>query len=250
MKLGISVSPASRSRLPRITAFALASSATRSSAACSRSRRTSSSSRWRCRAAPMTPAAFSSAASSEDSIARCWRVLSKPTTPMKSPPTKIGTIALVLVSRPSMAEQLSSEQTALLLKHTPRPARSSVNMVLKCGSLQNQVFASCRRAATPSAVHSLTVTSSGSPPGPVRVSITFTRSTCAASPMSPSTPGIAARTSSASSSMRLAFADAVSRRSRASSDSLIRVSSSVQGAWPSCRGARFAFIWGGTRASA
>ncbi len=49
----------------------------------------------------MTPAAFSSAASSAESIARRWRVLSKPTTPMNSPATKIGTMALVLVPMPS-----------------------------------------------------------------------------------------------------------------------------------------------------
>src|SRR5438067_2324753 len=59
MKLCRSVWPARRSRLPRITAFALASSVTRSSAARSRSPRTSSTRRPRCSAAPITPAAVS-----------------------------------------------------------------------------------------------------------------------------------------------------------------------------------------------
>ena len=225
MKLCRSVSPASRSRLPRITALALASSATRCSAACWRSRRTSSTSRSRCSAAPITPAAVSSAASSAASMARCWRVLSKPTTPMNSPATKIGTMALVRVPTPSIAQEVWP--TSVLLKQTLRPARSSAHTAEKLRSSHEHTAASPRCGVTPSPVHSLTTTSSGSPFGPVRVSMILTRSTCAASPISPSTPGMAARTSDASSSRRLALAEAMSSCSRRRSDSLMRVSSSV-----------------------
>ena len=230
MKLCRSVSPARRSRLPRITAFALASSATRSSAACSRSRRTSSTRRSRCSAAPITPAAVSSAASSEASMARCWRVLSKPTTPMNSPATKIGTIALVWVPTPSMPDAAWPAELSSLLKQTLRPARSSAHTAAKFALIAGAHgrIAQMRRHARrgplarprPAAARRC---------GPVRVSMTFTRSTWAASPISPSTRGIAARTSGASSSRRLALAEAVSSRSRACSDSLMRVSSSAQG---------------------
>ncbi len=125
MKLCSSVSPARRSRLPRMTALALASSATRSSAARSRSRRTSSTSRSRCSAAPITPAAVSSAASSGGSMARCCRVLSKPTMPMKSPAMKIGTMALVCVPTPSIPGEACPAGIASVLRQTLRPARSS-----------------------------------------------------------------------------------------------------------------------------
>ena len=244
MKLCRSVSPARRSRLPRITAFALASSATRSSAACSRSRRTSSTRRSRCRAAPMTPAAVSRAASSAASMARCWRVLSNPTTPMNSPATKIGTMALVWVPTPSMLEEPRAVDSSVLLKHTLRPARSSAHTAAKLRSSHEHRATSVRCGVTPSAVHSFTTTSSGSPFGPVRVSMRLTRSTRAASPIRPSTPGIAARTSGACSSRRLARAVAVSRRSRAWSDSLARVRLSAQGAGfaSAGSGATFAFI--------
>src|SRR5579864_5362737 len=225
MKLCRSVSPASRSRLLRITALALASSA-----------------------------------SSAVSMARCWRVFSKPTTPMNSPATKIGTMALVRVPTPSIAQELWP--TSVLLKQTLRPARSSAHTAEKWRSSHEHTAASPRRGVTPSQVHSLTTTSSGSPFGPVRVSMILTRSTCAASPISPSTPGMAARTSDASSSRRLALAEAMSSCSRRRSDSLMRVSSSVaaksSGAgrasvtgrpWGSSS-ATVAFIKGSTRSAA
>src|SRR5581483_7604350 len=82
---------------------------------------------------------------------------------------------------------------------------------------------------TPSAVHSLTTTSRGSPAGPRRASMTLTRSTWAALPMSRNTAGIVPRTSGASSSIRLALAEATSNASRRLRDSLIWLSSSVQG---------------------
>src|SRR6267142_1121906 len=63
------------------------------------------------------------------------------------------------------------------------------------------------------------------------------------------TRGMAARTSGASRSRRLAVAEAVSSRSRALRDSLISLSFSAQGAaWASSsRRATFAFMSGGTR---
>ena len=79
----------------------------------------------------MTPAAVSSAASSAASIARCWRVLSNPTTPVNSPATNTGTIALVWVPVPSMPVTLPVVVISFLLKHTLRPARSSAHMAAK-----------------------------------------------------------------------------------------------------------------------
>ena len=84
-----------------------------------------------------------------------------------------------------------------------------------------------RWGTTPSATHSLATTSSRSPAGPVCVSMRFTRSTTAASPSWRSTWGTAAITSGASSSMRLAFAEAASSRSRRCSDSYICASSAA-----------------------
>jgi hypothetical protein len=125
----------------------------------------------------MTPAAVSSAASSAASIARRWRVLSKLTTPMNSPATKIGTIAFVRVPMPSMPEEPFSPWISAGLKQTLRPARSSAHTEEKSRSSQVKLRASCRCGATPWAVHSLVMTSSGSPMGPTRASSTLTRST-------------------------------------------------------------------------
>jgi hypothetical protein len=182
-------------------------------------------------------------------MARCWRVLSKPTTPMNSLATKIGTIALVLVPTPSMPEAARSPGISLGLRQTLRPARSCANTLEKSRSSHEKLHASVRYGVTPGPVHSLTTMSSGSPAGPVRVSMTLTRSTRAASPISPSTLGMAPRTSGASRSSRLARAEARSSRSRASRDSLISLSFSAQGAaWASGSSrATFAFISGGTR---
>src|SRR5207244_3861695 len=80
---------------------------------------------------------------------------------------------------------------------------------------------------------------------------TLTRSTWAASPMSPSTRGIAPRTSAASSSRRLARAVAVRRRSRPCRDSLIAVSFSAHGAASPSTSSRatVAFMSDGTRSA-
>src|SRR6185312_4900381 len=116
---------------------------------------------------------------------------------------------------------------SLLLKHTLRPARSSLHTASKLRSSQVHISGSPRCGVTPSATHSLTITSSGSPAGPVCASIRLTRSTRAASPMTCSTSGMTARTSGVSSSSRLAFAEAANRLSRRSRESLIWLSSSA-----------------------
>jgi len=184
------------------------------------------------------------AASSAASIARCWRVFSNPTTPVNSPAMKMGTIALVWAPTPPMTGQPRPAELSPLLKHTLRPARSSAHTGMQLRSSQVHGVISVSDALTPGAVHSLISTSNGSPSGPVRVCMRLTRSTRAASPISPNTPGIAARTSGASSSRRLARAEAVSSRSRACNDSLMRASSSAHGpvTFPRSNRARLAFI--------
>ena len=215
-----------------MTAFALASSATRSSAACSRSRRTSSTRRSRCSAAPITPAAVSSAASSDGIDGALLARVVEAHHPdelagHEDRHDRLGLGADALDARGGAGRrdlaraQADAAPGAQLARTRLEKLRSSHEQLARLRS---------GTASRPGPVHSLTTTSSGSPCGPVRVSMRLTRSTWAASPISPSTRGIAARTSGASSSRRLAAAEAVSSRSRACSDSLISLSFSAQGA--------------------